>query len=154
MNSLKGAMAALLFAAIISFLALLPDLSPLPEPAEAKAGQEQPRFHDIGYENAWVQFVDRDKGLVQVQTVGSRIVIVFRPKKRGDLSRYRVGWVAPVTFRCRDNSADRVPQERAMPHSENCDIGSQLKTYVSNAEVEPTTWKVSGDNRRLQIKAP
>lgn len=94
-------------------------------------------YHDAGYENAWIQFVDRRERLVQVQTIESRIVIVFETKK-GDIAKYREGWVTPVTFRCKNNLID-------------CDIGLQEKTYIGNAEVQPTMWKTSGSNRKLKI---
>jgi hypothetical protein len=138
MNSLKGAMAALLFAVIVSFIALLPELTPEPRSVYPEAGQVQPTFHDIGYENAWIQFVDTKERLVQVQASSSRIVIVFRPKNRRDISRFREGWITPVTFLCRDGSTD-------------CEIGSQTKTYVGNVEVEPTVWKTIGGRIRLDI---
>lgn len=96
-------------------------------------------FHDIGYENSWIQFKDEKERLVQVQAIESKIVIVFRTKKRGDLARYRVGWISPVTFLCGGNRTD-------------CDIGSQEKTYVGNAEVQPVIWKTYGANRKLKIK--
>lgn len=96
-------------------------------------------FHDVGHENAWIQFVDKEERLVQVQAVESRIVIVFRVKKKEDVARYNVGWIAPITFLCAKGRTD-------------CDIGSQEKTYVGNLEVEPTIWKTSGSNRKLKIQ--
>ncbi len=99
-------------------------------------------FHDAGYEDAWVQFVDEKERLVQVQAVDSRIVIVFRLKKREDLARFPEGSsITPVTPRCRGGGTD-------------CDMGSQEKLYVGNVEVQPVMWKTYGSNRKLKIRKP
>lgn len=96
-------------------------------------------FHDIGYENSWIQFIDEKELLVQVQAMESKIVIVFRLKKRKDLARFNKEWIAPVTFRCKEDRLD-------------CEIGSQEKTYVGNLEVQPVIWKTYGVNRKLKIR--
>jgi hypothetical protein len=139
MSKLNGALVATMFLLLFSFLAILPGprppIRPLPEfipTAQASS------FHDPGYENAWIQFIDKEERLVQIQAVESRIVIVFRVKKKEDLARYNEGWVAPVTFRCKGGGLD-------------CDIGSQEKTYVGNLEVEPRIWKTTGSNKALKI---
>src|SRR3989344_7846397 len=48
-------------------------------------------FHDAGYEEAWIQFIDEKERLGQGHAVDSRIVIVFCPKNREDLARYTEG---------------------------------------------------------------
>lgn len=142
------AMIALGFVVVWTFLSLLPGpgSEPWPTlpafiPATQLADPQQEvtsNFHDIGYENAWIQFKDAKERLVQVQTMESKIAIVFRVKKREDMKRYNEGWIAPVTFLCRQNRID-------------CDIGSQVKTYIGNLEVQPTIWKTSGKNTKLKI---
>lgn len=67
-------------------------------------------FHEAGYEDAWIQFVDEKERLVQVRAVDSRIVIVFRPKRKEDLAGYHKGYITPITPRCRGGGTD-------------CDIG-------------------------------
>ena len=98
-------------------------------------------FHDAGYEEAWIQFIDEKERLVQVQAVDSRIVIVFRLKKKEDLARYPEGHITPITPLCRGGRTD-------------CDIGSQQKLYVGSVEVQPVMWKTFGANRKLKIKKP
>lgn len=141
MNSLHGAIAALLFTMLASFIALLPDVlpEPAPKPVDPHVTENQSSFHISGHENAWIQFVDAKKGLVQVQTTKSRMDIDFRPKNRRDISRFQKNWITPVTFLCRDGNTD-------------CEIGSQVKTYIGNVEVEPTTWKTIDGQTRLEIK--
>lgn len=96
-------------------------------------------FHDAGYEDAWIQFIDEKERLVQVQAVDSRIVIVFHLKKREDLARYPKGHITPITPRCKGGGTD-------------CDIGSQEKLYVGNVEVQPVMWKTYGSNKKLKIQ--
>ena len=96
-------------------------------------------FHDAGYEEAWIQFIDEKERLVQVQAVDSRIVIVFRLKNREDLARYPEGHITPVTPLCRGGRTD-------------CDIGSQQKLYAGSVEVQPVKWKTYGAIRKFKIK--
>ena len=96
-------------------------------------------FHDAGYEEAWIQFIDEKERLVQVQATDSRIVVVFRVKKKEDLARYHEGHISPLTPICKGGGTD-------------CDFGSQEKFYASNVEVQPVTWKTYGANRKLKIQ--
>ena len=110
---------------------------PMPEIAPVVLAAD---FHAAGYEDAWIQFIDEKERLVQVQAVASRIVIVFRLKKREDLARYPEGSsITPVTPLCRGGGTD-------------CDIGSQEKLYVGSVEVQPVRWKTYGATRKLAIK--
>lgn len=119
---------------------LLPEFIPAIRPASFQE-EVKSSFHDIGYENSWIQFKDEKERLVQVQAVESKIVIVVRLKKKEDLARFNVGWIAPITFLCAKGRTD-------------CDIGSQEKTYVGNLEVEPVIWKTYGSNKKLKIQNP
>ena len=97
-------------------------------------------FHDAGYEEAWIQFIDEKERLVQVQAVDSRIVIVFRLKNKEALARYPKGHITPVTPQCKGGGTD-------------CDIGSQEKLYVGSVEVQPVRWKTYGLNKKLKIQS-
>ena len=121
---------------LYTFLSLLPGSVHLPPPETIAQASS---FHDAGYEDAWIQFIDEKERLVQVQAVGSKIVIVFRLKKREDLARFNKGWIVPITFLCAKGRTD-------------CDIGSQEKLYVGNLEVQPVIWKTYGANRKLKIQ--
>ena len=111
---------------------------PMPEIAPVVLAAD---FHAAGYEDAWIQFIDEKERLVQVQAVDSRIVIVFRLKKREDLARYHEGHISPLTPICKGGGTD-------------CDFGAQEKFYASNVEVRPVKWKTSSANRKLKIKNP
>ncbi|MEX2090604.1 MAG: hypothetical protein WD989_00520 [Candidatus Paceibacterota bacterium] len=141
-NALQKAFILLGTLVLWTFLSILPkqgfDFLPLPIPEVVPVAQAA-SFHDAGYENSWVQFKDEKERLVQVQAIESRIVIVFRVKNKGDLARFNIGWMAPVTFKCAHGYND-------------CDIGSQEKTYIGNTEVQPTIWKTYGPNLRLKIQ--
>jgi len=74
------------------------------------------------YENSFIQYVEGDT--VQVQTVDSRLVIVFKPAQK-DLRLFRPGWIAPVTFQCREAPKDK------------CDFSKPFTvSYVSGVSVE------------------
>ena len=151
MNKYSAAMLALGFVVVWTFLSLLPrpgfDPELLPEFISATQLANPTvqviasGFHDAGYEEAWIQFIDEKERLVQVQAVDSRIVIVFRLKKKEDLARYPKGHITPITPLCRGGRTD-------------CDIGSQQKLYVGSVEVQPVMWKTFGANRKLKIKKP
>src|SRR3989344_5155067 len=78
-------------------------------------------IHKQGYENSFIQFIEN--GLVQIQTVDTRSVIVFRPSHRS-LKRFRLGYIAPVTFSC----------VKVMDNK--CDLSRPYKLYVSSVLVE------------------
>lgn len=80
-------------------------------------------YHDGGYESAWIQDIDKEKGIVLVTTIDSKMTIVFRPTAE-DLQKFNVGSVAPVTFQCTKLKKDK------------CDFSSHYKLFVSNALVE------------------
>lgn len=152
MNKYWSVMIVLGALVLWTFLSLLPrpGFNPMPLPEFISAiryvsFQEQEEvkfsFHDIGYENSWIQFKDEKEHLVQVQAVESKIVIVFRLKKKEDLARYNIGWIAPITILCARGRTD-------------CEIGSQEKTYISNREVQPVIWKTYGSNKKLKTKTP
>ena len=143
MNRLWVAMMITGFFLLWGFLILLLG----PPPPELKAQAQISSFHDIGYEDSWIQGKDAKERLVQVQTVESKISIVFRVKKRKDTERFSIGSIAPVTFLCREGSPGEAGQT-------DCDIGSQEKTYIGNLEVQPTVWKTRGSNTKLKIKNP
>lgn len=122
------------------FFLLLPPRFEPPKPfPELIPAVQTSGFHDAGYEDAWIQFIDEEERLVQVQAVESRIVIVFRLKRRQDLARYHEGYITPITPRCVGGGTD-------------CDIGSQEKLYAGNVEVQPVIWKTYGSNKKLKIK--
>ena len=80
-------------------------------------------YHDGGYENAWVQDIDKKSGLVLVTTKDSKISITFKPSA-DNLEKFHVGWIAPVTFQC-----TKVKKR-------NCDFKSPYKLFVGNGLVE------------------
>ena len=82
---------------------------------------EEATVHDIGYKNARVQYIENE--MVQVQIVGTKSAMVFRPD-RNDLKRFRVGWLAPVTFKC------------GKKFNEECDLLKPFELYVSRVRVE------------------
>lgn len=95
-------------------------------------------YHDGGYEDSWIQFVDEKEGLVQVETVESRIAIRFRPQKEA-LSKFAVGPMAAVTIKCVDGSV-------------NCDLDPKHILYIKNGQVELVQWKFLTKTKRLKMK--
>ena len=141
-NALQKAFIVLGALSLWAFLSFLPKQGflPLPTPLPAVVQVTQAAsFHDVGYENSWIQFKDEKERLVQVQAVESKIVIVFRVRKRKDLERFNEGWIVPINFKCAHGYND-------------CEIGSQERTYIGNLEVEPTIWKTYGSNKKLKIQ--
>ena len=107
MKALEAAFVALAFLVVWTAISLLPQgpmypvLNPvlatqLPDPP--KSGSKS-NFHSSGYENARVLNIYKEKGLVQVWTVSSKITILFRPQK-GIMEQFEEGWLAIVTFEC------------------------------------------------------
>ena len=80
-------------------------------------------YHDGGYESAWTQDIDQKKGIVLVTTIDSKMSIVFKPAD-GDMEKFHVGWIAPVTFQCTKLKKGK------------CDFKSPYKLFVSNGLVE------------------
>lgn len=80
-----------------------------------------PDIHLKVYENSFVQYVEN--GNVQVGTVSTRMKIVFHPPA-SELYRYKVSYLAPVTFACNGKL------------SRDCDITRPYKLYVSTVLVE------------------
>lgn len=95
-------------------------------------------FHDGGNEEAWIQDVDPKTGLVLVTTTDSKINITFKPGA-GDLQKFNIGWIAPITVLCPDNSND-------------CDFDSLKKLYIRNKEVKLLEREFLGEARKLKIK--
>ncbi len=83
----------------------------------------QASVHEQGYENAWVQDLDKKEGLVLVTTVESGISVVFKPTSE-NFDKFHIGWISPVTFVCSGFI------------KEKCDFNSPLKVFVGNSEVE------------------
>ncbi len=80
-------------------------------------------FHEKGYEDAWIQDIDKKEGLVLVTTIDSRVTIAFKPSA-GDFKKFHVNWIAPVTFQCTKKKKGK------------CDFSSPYKLFVSNGLVE------------------
>lgn len=89
---------------------------------EISVGDNLPSPHDRGFENAWIQFIEN--GLVQVQTIETKIAIVFQPATNAELKKFHVGWIAPVTFECNDKIGD-------------CDLSRPYKLYIGRTLVIP-----------------
>jgi len=81
-------------------------------------------FHKQYYENAFI--VEKDEGLVRVETVGTRVSIRFKPEPN-TLDLYKVGRVTRVTFDCFRNYFE--PEE--------CDMNSGYILAIGNHIVEP-----------------
>lgn len=81
-----------------------------------------PSPHDRGFENAWIQFIEN--GLVQIQTIDTKIAILFQPVTDSELKKYHVGWIAPVTFECGGEIG-------------NCDLSRSYKLYIGGALTTP-----------------
>lgn len=145
MNPLRAVFIVLAFLMVWGFLSILSrkDIDRLSPSGITKLADSTIRvitssFHDSGYENAWIQSVDKKKEVARIQTAESKIVITFRPKKEA-LDKYRKGWIAPVTILCPDNSND-------------CDFDSLKKLYVSNEEVKLLEREFLGKARKLKFK--
>lgn len=73
------------------------------------------------YEEAWILPVKN--GVFSVRVIDSRALIFFRPEA-GDIDRFKVGYVAPVTFDCvKDKKGE-------------CDFSKPYRLYVSNRLVK------------------
>lgn len=105
-----------------------------PNLPEIQTKVDKGTFHDK-YELAWIQLVDRVNRLVQVETVESRVIIVFAPEKK-DVPHFRVGSVAPVSFSYEKNAKGEH------------DFIKPYKMYVSNELVEVLAWRFTR-NRNL-----
>ncbi len=102
--------------------------------AHSKPGLESPlqkdeqiakkSFHDAGYEEAFIDSIDLKNDLVVVETVDTKMRIVFHPPRIG-IKKFNKGWIAPVTFECSQRSGGK------------CDLSQPYKLYVSNMLVEP-----------------
>ncbi len=80
-------------------------------------------YHDAGYENSWIQDIDKEKGRVLVMTVDSKISIIFKSAPE-NLDKFHVGWLAPITFQCTKLKKNK------------CDFSAPYKLFVSNGLVE------------------
>ncbi len=98
---------------------IIKSLQPSPLPAK----RIKKSYHDGGYEDAWIQDIDQKKGIVLVETIKSKMSIVFKPAT-DDLQKFNVGWLAPVTFQCTKLKKGK------------CDFKSPYKLFVSNGLVE------------------
>lgn len=78
------------------------------------------------YEEAWLIAIDRPNQLVQVQTVTTKIDIVFKADKEFlDFLEPKVGGLAAVTFYCGN------------PLGKVCDLRKPYVLYVNRRKVEP-----------------
>jgi hypothetical protein len=50
------------------------------------------------YENAWVMDIDQEERLVHVQTIETKLNLVFQIDEDEDLRCFRMGHIVPVTF--------------------------------------------------------
>ena len=129
-NALKKSFIVLGTLMLWVFLSLLPRESIVIVP--------KVNYHDSGYENTWIRSIDKNKGVIRVQTAESKIVITFQSEKRV-LSRYNLNWIAPVTILCPDSS-------------NYCDFDSLRKLYVNNEEVKLLKREFLGEARRLKLQ--
>lgn len=89
-----------------------------PPPQEVKSS-----YHTAGYENSWIQDIDKETGRVLVTTMDSKMSIIFKPAP-WNLDKFHVGWIAPVTFQC------------TKLNKKKCDFGAPYKLFVSNGLVK------------------
>ena len=83
MNRFLAYMVAIGFIILWQFLAILPRGVHLPPPPEAVVQTVQASgFHDAGYEEAWIQFINEKERLVQVQAAGGQRGILLPLKKK------------------------------------------------------------------------
>ncbi len=75
------------------------------------------------HENAWIDDIDEEKGIVLVRTIDSKISIIFKPTSE-NLVRFHKGSIAPVTFQC-----TKIKKGK-------CDFKAPYKLFVSNGLVE------------------
>ncbi len=75
------------------------------------------------YEDSWTQDIDQKEGIVLVTTIDSKMSIVIKPSA-GDMQKFHVGWIAPVTFQCTKLKKGK------------CDFNAPYKLFVSNGLVE------------------
>lgn len=79
-----------------------------------------------GFENAWIQSVNYD-GTVQVQTVDTKLAILFEPKR---LECFRKGSLAPVTIvKCKEGKEGK------------CDFSLPHVIYIRTELVDVLNWK-------------
>lgn len=95
---------------------------PTPHVNDAKPlVHEQQSFHAQGHEDAWILPVEN--GLFSVMVIDSRARIFFHPDA-GDINKFKVGYIAPVTFDCVKNKKDE------------CDFSKPYRLYISNRLVK------------------
>lgn len=79
-----------------------------------------------GFENAWIQFVN-DDNTVQVQTVDTKLAILFEPKR---MICFREGSIAPVTVvKCKKGKEGE------------CDFSLLHVVYIRTELVSVLNWK-------------
>ncbi len=83
--------------------------------------------HD-SYENAWILGVNKELGYVQVQTVESKITLVFKPPQVV-LTRFKPPNITPITFSC------------AKTAKGECDFSVPYLIYAGNTLVEGVRWQ-------------
>lgn len=75
------------------------------------------------YEDAWIDDIDKKKGIVWARTFDGKMRIVFKPAPE-NLEKFHKNWIAPVTFECTKLKKGK------------CDFESPYKLFVSNGLVE------------------
>lgn len=79
-------------------------------------------YHD-SYEDALIQDIDKNKGLVLVTIIDSKTNIVFKPTV-DNLGKFHEGYIAPVTFQCMKKKKGK------------CDLSHDYKLYINNGLVQ------------------
>ena len=110
-----------------------------PEPAMESTGapscvvsEEAAKVHsgEKGFENAWIQFVN-DDNTVQVQTVETKLVILFELKlKPQDVVCFHEEWITPVTI-----------EECVKDSGGQCNFKLPHTVYVASRPVNVVAWK-------------
>ena len=85
-------------------------------------------IHDKVSENSWVIKVDHDNKLVMVETVETKMNIIFKAEDEFlDFLRGRRNWIVPVTFYC-NGKPDK-----------NCNLNKPYTLYVATRKVKPVS---------------
>lgn len=75
-------------------------------------------------ENAWIDKVDTDKRLVFIETVETKIWIVFEVKE-DEVGDFKAPHITPVTLICSQNK------------NKKCNFSKSYKLYIAGGEVKP-----------------
>ncbi len=95
----------------------------LPPPTNGVISSYHKKYPKKNYEDSHIQDLDPKEGLVLVQTIDSKISIIFKPAPE-NFEKFSIGSIAPVTFECTKKKKGK------------CDLDYPYKLFISNAPVE------------------